>query len=475
MTISQTWAEYAENLTFEDLSPEAISAAKMFLYDSFGCALGGSKTEDFYILEETFREIGGRGECSVIGSNLKTDVRSASLLNGLAIRALDYNDVYWKQDPSHPSDLLPAVFCVGEREKASGKDILVGTVLAYEFEMRLMEAAFPGIRELGLHHATLTSFASPFTAGKMLKLNAEQITNAAGICGSHNVTLGAVTAGTLTMMKNTVDPMATEAGVFAALIAQKGYKGTTPIFEGREGLFEAIGDQWKPEVLTDNLFSGQWAVGSGQKDSADHRTLTTNHFKIVDCSIKPFPCEALTHAPISAVLDLVIENDLSPESIDLIEIATLRRAAEILADEKKYIIDSRETADHSLPYCIAAAVVRRHLTPAEFSNESLKDEQILATVPKVKAVLEPSFETRFPAEQPCKVVITLKNGEKLTRERAYPKGDPRDQLSTAELKHKFEVLAEGILDKSQCEAVYNAVYNIENFSDIGEVMKLLTK
>jgi 2-methylcitrate dehydratase len=280
------------------------------------------------------------------------------------------------------------------------------------------------------------------------------MTNAAGICGSHNVTLGAVTAGTLTMVKNTVDPMATEAGVFAALIAQRGYKGTTPIFEGREGLFEAIGEQWKPEVLTDNLGKS---------------------FKIVDCSIKPFPSEALTHAPISAVLDLVIEHDLSPESIDLIEIATLKRAAEILADEKKYIIDSRETADHSLPYCIAAAVVRRRLTPAEFSNESLKDAQILATVPKVKAVLEPSFETRFPAEQPCRVVITLKNGDKFTRERSYPKGDPRDQLSTAELKHKFEVLADGVLSTDRQREVFEAVKNLENLGYIGDVMRLMAK
>ncbi len=390
----------------------------------------------------------------MIGSNLKTDVRSASLINGLAIRALDYNDVYWKQDPSHPSDLLPAAFCVAEREKRSGKDLILATVIAYELEMRMMEAAFPGVRELGLHHATLTQFVSPVVAGKMLGLNADQITNAIGISGSHNTTLGAVTAGTLTMMKNTVDPMATEAGIFAALIAQKGYKGTTPIFEGREGLFETIGEEWKPEVLTDNL---------------------GKTFKIVDCSIKPFPCEALTHAPLSAVLDLVIENDLSPESIELIEIATLKRAAEILADEKKYIIDSRETADHSLPYCIAAATVRRSLTPLDFSPESLKDAQILATVPKVKAVLEPSFETRFPAEQPCRVVITLKNGEKLTKERNYPKGDPRDPLSSAELKQKFEVLAEGILDKKQSEAVYDAVYNIEKIEDVSDLMKLVVK
>lgn len=453
-TISQIWAEYAVNLTFETLPIEAVSAAKMFLYDSFGCALGGSQTEDFEILCDVFAEIGGRAECSVIGSDLKTDVRSASLINGVAIRALDYNDVYWKQDPSHPSDLLPAAFCVGERERRSGKDLIVAAVIAYELEMRLCEAAFPGVREVGLHHATLTQFAAPVVAGKMLGLNAEQITNAIGIAGAHNVTLGAVTAGELTMMKNTVDPMATEAGVFAALLAQKGYCGTTPIFEGREGLFETIGEDWKPEVLTQNL---------GET------------FKITDCSIKPFPSEALTHAPISAVLDLVTENDLQPEQIASIEIYTLKRAAEILADEKKYIIDSRETADHSLPYCIAAAIVNRELTPRQFSKEALADKRILENVPKVKAVLEPSFETRFPAEQPCRVRIKLTNGESLTKERAYPKGDPRDPLSTEDLQRKFTILAEGVLNSERQAKVFETIYDVENLKEIGDLMKLLVK
>ncbi len=453
-TISQQWAEYAVGLSYEDIPDDAVAAAKMFLLDSFGCAIGGSKTEDFRILEKTFREIGGRGECSVIGSDLKTDVRSASLINGLAIRALDYNDVYWKQDPSHPSDLLPAAFCVGERERRSGRDLITATVIAYELEMRLMEAAFPGIRELGLHHATLTAFVSPVVAGKMLGLDGDRIANAIGISGSHNVTLGSVTAGTLTMMKNTVDPMATEAGVFAALIAGNGYKGPMRIFEGREGLFDAVGEDWKPEVLTDGLGST---------------------FKIVDCSIKPFPSEALTHAPISAVLDLVTGHDIAPEDIVSIEIATLKRAAEILADDKKYVIDSRETADHSLPYCIAAAVVRRTLTPREFSPDSLGDERILACVPKVRAVLEPAFEERFPAEQPCRVVIETADGKRYATERAYPKGDPRDPLTTGELRQKFEVLAEDVFEAGRCDEIFGTIEDLESVSQIGDLMRLMRK
>jgi len=453
-TISQIWADYACDLSYEDLPNEAVEAAKMFIFDSFGCAIGGSKTEDFKILERVFREIGGRGVCSVIGSALKTDVRSASLINGVAIRALDYNDVYWKQDPSHPSDLLPAAFCVGESQGRDGKDLIVATVIAYELEMRMCEAAFPGIREVGLHHATLTQFVSPVVAGKMLSLDAQQITNAIGIAGSHNVTLGSVTAGTLTMMKNTVDPMATEAGVMAAMMAKGGYKGPTQIFEGREGLFDAIGEEWRPEILTRDL----------------GRT-----FKIVDCSIKPFPSEALTHAPISAVLDLVNEHNLLPEQIESIDIYTLKRAAEILADEKKYVIDSRETADHSLPYCIAAAVVNRRLTPSEFAPASLADPSILQMVPKVHAKLEPAFEDRFPAEQPCRVSIRLKNGEVIIKERSFPKGDPRDQLTTDEQKLKFAGLAEGILDSVAQERIFDEIQDLENMPRIADLMDLVSK
>ena len=168
-------------------------------------------------------------------------------------------------------------------------------------------------------------------------------------------------------------------------------------------------------------------------------------------------------------------HDLPPEQIETIEIFTLKRAAEILADEKKYVIDSRETADHSLPYCIAAAIVRRRLTPHEFNKESLKDARILENVPKIKAVLAPEFESRFPAEQPCKVLIKLTNGETLTKERAYPKGDPRDQLSTEELQGKFAILADGILDNERQTKFFEAVDDLENITEIGDLMKLLTK
>ncbi|HXJ41963.1 MAG TPA: MmgE/PrpD family protein, partial [Bryobacteraceae bacterium] len=205
-TITAAMSRWAAGLHFKDLSSDAVYQAKRFLLDSFGCALGGYQQHDVSIALDILGEIAGRGLATVIGTRDRVDPVSASLANALMIRCMDYNDIYWKQDPSHPSDIFPAAIACGERAKSNGEELIVGLVLGHEFEMRLCEAAFPGIRERGWHHATLTAFASPIVAGRMLHLIWEQIQHAIGISASRHCTLGAVTAGKLTMMKNTVDP-----------------------------------------------------------------------------------------------------------------------------------------------------------------------------------------------------------------------------------------------------------------------------
>lgn len=451
--ISRRWADYAAELRYEDLPSDAVRAAKMLLTDSLGCALGGSATEDFGILCRVLSDLGRSEECTVIGTRLKTDCRNATLANSLAIRAMDYNDVYWRQDPCHPSDLIPAALSIGEKEQRSGKDLLVALVIAYELEMRICESAFPGIRELGWHHASLTQFVSPVVAGRMLGLNRDELIHAIGISGSHNGTLGIVTAGKLTMMKNTVDPMAVESGVMAALLAQRGYQGPEAIFEGQEGLFQSLGQEWDPARLTEGL---------------------GKTFKIIGCSIKPYPSEALTHAPVSAVLDLVVGHHIQPGDIVSIRIHTLKRATEILSDPAKYDIDSRETADHSLPYCVSAAVIDRELTPRQFREERWRDPAIHELMRKVSAVVDPSFDARFPAEQPCRVEIRLRNGKALENARSYPKGDPHDPITEADLQVKFAALAEGVLAPTRSQAILKQVRELESLSDIGLLMRDLS-
>jgi 2-methylcitrate dehydratase len=193
-TITATMARWAAELRFEDISEDAVRAARRFLLDSLGCALGGYLQHDCKLALDVLGEHAGSGACTVFGTGAKMDPINASLLNALMVRVMDYNDIYWKQDPSHPSDIIPAAIACGERTGKNGQDLIVGIALGHEFEMRLCEAAFPGIRERGWHHATLTAFASPIVAGRMLGLGWEQIQHAIGISASRHATLGAVTA-----------------------------------------------------------------------------------------------------------------------------------------------------------------------------------------------------------------------------------------------------------------------------------------
>jgi 2-methylcitrate dehydratase len=450
-TITAIMAQWAAGLKFEQLSQDAVYQAKRFLLDSIGCALGGYQQHDVMIALEVLNEVAGQSGATVIGTGQQMDVVSASLANALMIRCMDYNDIYWKQDPSHPSDIFPAAMAAGERAGSDGRELIVGLVLGHEFEMRLCEAAFPGIRERGWHHATLTAFVSPIVAGRMLCLSAGQIQHAIGISASARATLGAVTAGKLTMMKNTVDPMATQSGVLAALLAEKGYTGPEHVIDGKEGLVHCFGPEWKLNILTDGL-GDSW--------------------RITQCGMKAFPTEALTHTPISAVLALVKDNDLRPNDIAKVHIRTTARGADILSDPSKYDPHTKETADHSLPYVIAAAIAERQVTPLQFTQAKIMDPVIRAQLSKIAVAADPEIEKVFPALQRVIVRIHTIDGREYTTQLDYPKGDPRNPLTDKEVEEKFEALAEPVMSREARRRAMDAIWNLEKQPSVTALMKL---
>lgn len=445
-------ARFSVALTYEDLPPEVIHEVKRFLYDSLGCAYGAYDTEDVRIVRGVLSDMGGKPEATVIAFGDRMPAPSATLINSLMIRALDYNDIYWKRDPSHPSDLIPAALAAGERVKASMKEVMVAIVLGYEFEMRLCEFAVPGIRERKWHHATLTQFVSPIVAGKILGLTEDQMVRAIGICASHNFTVGAVAAGQLTMMKNTVDPMAVQAGVVAALLAQRGYTGTEEIVEGKEGLLEVLGPDWDRDSLIGGL---------GES------------YRILKCSMKAFPTEALTHTHLSATLKLVRENDIKPENVHEVRVTTISRAFDILFDPQKYRPETRETADHSLPYCIARAILDREITPASFSREKMEDPRLKELIQTIKGEASKEFEDLFPEKQPSRVTIRTREGQEFSVYLEYPKGDPREPMTEVDLDAKFNALSRGLLSTERRKMVREVIYACEDVEEVGEVMKVL--
>lgn len=456
--VSWNLAAWAAGLEFDALSPEAVRSAKLFLFDSLGCALGGSQQHDVQIALEHFKEMGGRSACTVFVDGFRTNPVDAAFLNALMIRAMDYNDIYWKADPSHPSDIIPAPLAICELKGLTGKDLILGIVIAYEMEMRLAEFGEPGIREYGWHHATITSIAAPIAAGRMLSLKPEQIQQAIGISAAPSMCLGAVTAGKLTNMKNTVDPLAARSGVQAALLAQRGFTGPEHVIDGKEGLthcFGKFGGKFHVNMLTDNLPKCGGC-----------------HYKIIDCGMKSFPIEALSHAPLTAMLKCVAENGIKAAEVAEIRVEVIARAADILGDPAKYRPTSKETADHSLPYSLAVGLVDGMVTPLQFRQERIDDASLRPVMDKIKVVPNKEFEALFPKFQPSRVTITLSDGRSFSKRVDVPKGDPRDPMTEEEIAVKFNALGKDAVGEERCAALRRMIMSMEEQRDVDALIDL---
>ncbi len=468
--VSYDLSKWACGLRYEDLSAAAIERAKAFWFDSLGCALGGSQQEDAVILLAHHKEMAGggsgRGPCRAFVSGFATNPVDAAFLNSHMIRAMDFNDIYWKADPSHPSDILGAPLALCEMKGCGGKDLILATVIAYEMEMRLVEIGRPGVREYGWHHATLTGFASPFSAGRVLGLTPEQMVNAVGICASRTGSLGAVTAGKLTNMKNTVDPWAARMGVESALLAARGYSGPEHIFDGKEGLFHVFG----------------YSVCKGEACSFDAAGLVADlprspkdHYRIVDCGMKSFPIEALSHAPLTAMMKCVSENGIKAGDVAEIKVEVIARAADILGDPHKYRPTGKETADHSLPYCLAAGLVDGMVTPLQFKQSRIEDKRLEPIMDMVKVVPNEEFESLFPKFQPSRVTLTLRDGRSLSKRVDVPKGDPRDPMTMDEIAVKARALGRDVVGEARVDEIAACVMNLENESGVDRLMSLMTR
>lgn len=452
-SISRKMAEFAKQIKVGDLPDDVIKEAKRFLIDSIGCAFAALNSEDMEAMFRVIEALGGTPEATIIGYGHRTNAPNASLMNNLLIRALDYNDIYWEQDPSHPSDLIGTAISCAEARKKTGVDLILAIVIAYELMMRWCHAANPGIREVGWHHASLTQFVSPLVAGRLYDLDLDQLIAAVGISGSSHFTLGGVVAGHLTNMKNTADPMAAQAGVYAALMAREGYTGPVEVIEGKEGLIEVLSNvTWDTEEMTRGLGS---------------------EFLITNCSYKAFPTEALTHQPISATLHICQRNQISHEDIAEILVETTTRGADILSDPSKYEPQTKETADHSLPYVIAVAAVEGQVLPKSFDEDAIRDPRIWELLPKIKVVADPEIDGLFPKLKRARVTISTKDGLVDTHQTDYAKGAPEDPLSDDELEAKFKANLEGHVTPERMDQILRATWDLENEVSVANYVSLL--
>ncbi|MGB8805215.1 MAG: hypothetical protein WCC93_09840, partial [Chthoniobacterales bacterium] len=200
----------------------------------------------------------------------------------------------------------------------------------------------------------------------------------------------------------------------------------------------------------------------------------TAHYRILDCGMKSFPIEALSHAPLTAMMKTVREHQIKANDVKEIKVEVIARAADILGDPHKYRPDSKETADHSLPYCMAAGLVDGMVTPRQFKEERVRDKALIPIMDKVKVVANEEFEALFPKFQPSRVTITTNDGKSHSTRVDVPKGDPRDPMTEDEIAVKFTALGGDVIGKDQCKKLQKFVMSMETADKLDELFELTT-
>ncbi len=436
------FADYASRLGFEDLPAEVIHEAKRRFIDSFATAVGEMDAEAFPIARRCALRVQGRPSATMIGGG-QTSGEWATFVNGLLIRYLDYNDTYLSKEPAHPSDNLAAVLAAGELAGKGGRDLITAAVLAYEIQCRLCDAA--SLRKHGFDHVTYGAISSCLAACKLLGLDVTRTTHGVGIAGVCNTALRQTRSGELSMWKGCAFANAARNGLFAALLAAEGMTGPAPIFEGDLGFMK--------------LLVGPFEIAPLGAEGG--RPARPEDFMITHTYIKYWPAEYHSQSAIDAALQL--RRDIGAiGNIVAIDVHTFDAAVDIIGkDPEKWRPRTRETADHSLPYCIAAALMDGDITEESFDDAHLNNPALMALTAKIKVHRDAGLSARYPRGIPNRLTITLTDGRRLVKEVEFPRGHAANPMTDAEVERKFRSLVEPKYGRERTDMILAGLWNME--------------
>lgn len=453
LTLANRLATYAAGLTFDKLTQEAVHEAKRRFLDSFATAIGAMPSDAAHIARRCALRVSSTPGASMLGGG-RSSVEWATFVNGLLIRYLDYNDTYLSKEPAHPSDNLAAVLAVGEAVGAGGRDLITAAVLAYEIQCRFCDAA--SLRKHGVDHVTYGAISSAVAAGKLMNLDVSKLIHTIGIAGVCNVALRQTRSGELSEWKGCAFANAARNGVFAATLAGEGLTGPAPIFEGDLGFFRLV----TRESFDPAPFGGEFGNSDG--------------FMINKTYIKYWPAEYHSQSAIDAAIQLRAQLGGDVSSVTAITIDTFEASYNIIGKyPEAWAPKTRETADHSLPYCTAAALYDGDVTLATFDEAQFTDPERIRYTGMVTVNHDTSLDTRYPRGIPNRVTLTLADGRKLSLEVEFPRGHAGNPMTDAEVEAKFRRLAEPRYGKARADEIIDRCWNLEKLTSVTELIGLM--
>ena len=447
--ILQQLSDYALGLVYDDLPQEVVDRAKHIVLDTVGCALGAAKSLPAVIARAVASEVTSATPATVLVSGQKTSPDLAAFANGVMIRYLDFNDTYTSLATCHPSDLLAPVLAAVDTTHGNGRDVILGMVLGYEVFCGLLDSGAMD-RELSWDQSTYGVIAAAVVAAKLLGLSKDQMANAISLATSSHITLEQVRRGQISHWKGCALANASRNAIFAAMLAAKGMTGPNEVFEGNDGFMNATGVTFELRSL----------AGTGQP------------YRIMSARIKAFPSGYFSQSAIEAVLELRPRIS-SIDDIKEVRLQTFPSGHQVMgSSEANWKPETRETADHSLPFVMAIALMEGGLEIRHYDQGYYKHPDVRALMQKISVRIGDEPAAAWP-NVPLNIVdIETRSGEVISTKVAYHLGHFKRLMSDEEQERKFRPMAEALLPKSQTDGLLACLRRLEHVERISELISL---
>jgi 2-methylcitrate dehydratase len=441
--------DYALQLSYRDLPQEVVRRTKHIILDTVGCALGGAESPPAKIARATASEITSTTVSTVLVSGSKTSPDLAAFANGVMIRYLDFNDTYAGSPTCHPSDLLAPVLAIVDARNSTGKDAILGMVLGYEVFCGLIDA---GAKERGRawDQSTYGVIAAAVAAAKLFGHTKEQMANAISLAVSSHISLEQIRRGQISHWKGCALANASRNAVFCAMLAAKGMTGPEEAFEGKAGFFNSTGIRFEITPFA---------------NSADT-------YRIMKARLKAFPAGYFSQSAIEAILDLRSQiPDL--DGIKEIRLQTFPAGYEVMGSgEANWQPETRESADHSLPFVMAVALMEGIIETRHYDQMYYKRPDVRALMQKIKVRIGEEPVALWP-EVPLNIVdVEMKSGKILSTKVAYHLGHFKRFMTDEEQERKFRPLAEPLLPKRQIDDLLACLRRLDEVEQISELISL---
>jgi 2-methylcitrate dehydratase PrpD len=448
---TRTLAEFVARLRYEDLPQAVVEQACRIVIDTVGCALSAwtEDPEKSRIALEIARLYGSDQGASVIGvAGVKALPAFAALANGILANAADNDDTHKRALLHTGSVVVPPALALAQTERLSGRDLILALVAGYEVAVRVGMAVMPTHYRFWHSTATNGTFGAAACAAKALKLDADGVQRALGLAGTQAAGLNTFfESGDMT--KSIHPGKAAFNGILSAQLAQLGTTSPPAILEHPKGYLNAFSTEPKPQKLVEGLGT---------------------IWEILQNGFKYFPSILASHSPIQATLALVQKHAIDPKQIARITNETYNTVKTHFSNKD---VSTVMAARVSVPYCIAIAAIDGRLTQAQFAPVRINDPLVREILANTEVIADAALNELYPDKFPARVTITLKNGTSFQETTLFPKGDPQDPLSAAELETKFRENVASMLSPARAGQLLHAINALPDARDVDHLSALL--